>query len=42
MFLRVSSLEEGGDRMTYLGECVIDGTLYSMFMQSDGSIIYLP
>lgn len=28
--------------MTYLGEAVIDGTLFSVFMTDDGRVVYLP
>lgn len=31
-----------GEIMTYLGECVIDGTMYSVFALEDGRIIYVP
>lgn len=32
----------GGGIMTYCGETIINGTLYSVFMTDDGRMIYLP
>lgn len=31
-----------GGKMIYLGEAVIDGSLFSVFSTEDGRIIYLP